>query len=131
MLWIAVIFWLMALLALAYDAAGNAVARRMGPLSYRSQVSMLPLPKLAISAVGPWIGYAALMLAAYFAFEFFGLIALIVAWFVGFRAAFRIWAHGVEVGTIEIRDFVPTRWIHLLVGSALAAGSLGCAVAAI
>ena len=131
MLWISIACWSVALLALVYDAAGNAVARRIGPLNYAANVSALPLPKLAISAIAPWAGYVSLMLAAFFAFEFFGLAALLIAWFVGFRAAFVIWARGVDDYRIEIRDFVPTRWIHLLIGSGLAVASVAAALAAL
>lgn len=131
MLWISIVCWLVALAVLSYDAAGNAVARRVAPLNYGAQVSALPLPKLAISALAPWIGYVSMMVAAYFAFEFIGLAALLVAWFLAFRTATAVWLRGVYDDRIEIRDFVPTRWLQLSIGSALAAASLAAAYAAL
>lgn len=127
----ATVCWLAALLLLAYDAGGNAVARRIGPLSYRAVTAALPLWKLAISAFGPWVGYASLILAAYFAFEFWGLLALVIAWFLAFRASAMIWARGVYLGTIEIRDFVLVRWFHLTIGAVTAAAAVFFALAAI
>jgi hypothetical protein len=127
MILFAAICWLAALLALAYDASGNAVARRVGPLAYQAQVSALPMWKLAIYAGAPWISYLAMMVAAYFAFEFFGLLGLVAAWVLTFRLALRIWSRGVDLGTIEIDDFLPGRWIVLSIGLALAAAALCCA----
>jgi hypothetical protein len=127
MILVAAICWLAALLVLAYDASGNAVARRVRPLAYQAQVSALPMWKLTIYAGAPWISYLAIMVAAYFAFEFLGLLGLVAAWVLTFRLALRIWSHGVYFGTIEIRDFLPGRWIILSIGLALALGALCCA----
>ncbi|WP_087121652.1 hypothetical protein [Brevundimonas sp. SH203] len=131
MIWIAIVCWFAALLVLAYDASGNAVARRIGPLYYAAALSGLPFWKLTICAVAPWICYAALVLAAYFAFQFWGLLALGAGWFASFNLGAAVWMRAVSDGSVEIDDYLPTRWLHLALAVVLAIAATVFALLAI
>jgi len=111
-----VTLWCLAMAIFVYDAGGHAVARRIGPLRYRVQIQALATWKTWISAVTPPGGFLALMASAFWAYGFWGLVAFVMVWFLGSGYSTRVFMQGANYGTIEIDDFVPTRWLHLTIG---------------
>lgn len=130
MLIFAVIAWWAAVLVLIYDAASFGVARRSGPLSFRSAVEALPLWKLTVNAVAPAVSYLAAIVAAYWAFGFVGLGAPFLAWLILRPLADRAFVVAVERGAVELDDVVPCRWVTAMAGAVLAFGSLALALLA-